>query len=137
MGRYWYDKLGQIRARENKKKMKNRQPDEMTLHHRIPQSRCPEFLGFNADVDFYGNCIKIRLDIHEAWHVLFDDSTPTEAISVIRSQGKERLTRKPRKMNAWNIVFGSKKSDEEVIKIIETHWMGPEVAKILNYPLLD
>lgn len=49
-------------------------------HHVIPQSVCRR-LGI--DPNFEGNTKRIRQDKHRAWHKIFGNATPTQAIQII------------------------------------------------------
>ena len=49
-------------------------------HHIIPQSRC-KALGINPK--FAGNVVQVSTSKHRAWHILFGNKTPTEAIAQI------------------------------------------------------
>lgn len=53
----------------------------LNRHHIIPVSRCKEF-GINPD--FPGNVTLIKRNRHKAWHTLFGNATPDEAIEIIR-----------------------------------------------------
>lgn len=50
-------------------------------HHVIPRVRCKE-LGIPPD--FVGNVKKVSVSRHRAWHTLFSNQTPDEAIETIR-----------------------------------------------------
>lgn len=49
-------------------------------HHVLPKSRCKE-LGINPN--FTGNIVRVRTSKHRAWHTLFGNKTPDEAIVTI------------------------------------------------------
>ena len=52
-------------------------------HHIIPKSRCRE-LGINPK--FSGNVVTITTGKHRAWHQLFGNKTPIEAIALIEAE---------------------------------------------------
>lgn len=52
-------------------------------HHIIPKSRCRDL---NINPNFQGNVIKVATNKHRAWHLLFSNSTPDEAIEIIRNE---------------------------------------------------
>ena len=52
-------------------------------HHIIPKSRCKE-LG--VDPNFSGNTVRIKTSKHRAWHTLFGNKTPEEAIAQIEAE---------------------------------------------------
>jgi hypothetical protein len=52
-------------------------------HHIIPKSRCRE-LGVSPH--FEGNVMKVATSKHRAWHTLFGNKTPEEAIAVIEAE---------------------------------------------------
>lgn len=106
-----------------------------TLHHKLPQSRIQEFYGFVKDADFDGNRMYLALDVHMAWHKLFQNGTPAEVITAIKSVGRSELVTNMPGQKAWELLFGTMASDEDVIRIIEKDWMGPEVAAVLGYDL--
>jgi hypothetical protein len=49
-------------------------------HHIIPKSRCRDF---GIDPHFAGNMVKVTTSKHRAWHTLFGNKTPDEAIALI------------------------------------------------------
>jgi hypothetical protein len=50
-------------------------------HHLIPVSRCREM---GIDPNFPGNVKPVKQNKHRAWHLLFGNATPEEAIEIIR-----------------------------------------------------
>ena len=52
-------------------------------HHILPRSRCKE-LGI--DPNFEGNTIRVKTNRHRAWHLLFGNKTPDEAIAAIEAE---------------------------------------------------
>lgn len=100
------------------------------LHHRVPQSRVEEF---GQASDFRGNVIKVCKDAHQAWHKLFGNMTPKEVIAVVRRVGKLPFTNTKKKEKAWEILFFGLASPKKVVKEVEQRWMGPAVAKVLEY----
>ncbi|CAN5584202.1 hypothetical protein BH10ACI1_BH10ACI1_15930 [soil metagenome] len=52
-------------------------------HHIIPRSRCKE-LGINPR--FEHNVIRVSTSKHRAWHTLFGNKTPGEAIAAIEAE---------------------------------------------------
>ena len=52
-------------------------------HHILPKSRCKE-LGI--DPNFSGNVVRVRTGKHRAWHQLFGNKTPAEAMQVIQEE---------------------------------------------------
>jgi hypothetical protein len=52
-------------------------------HHIIPKSRCRQ-IGINPK--FEGNVVKISTSKHRAWHTLFGNKTPAEAIAAIEAE---------------------------------------------------
>lgn len=52
-------------------------------HHIYPKSRCKE-LGI--DPNFDGNVIRVTTSKHRAWHTLFGNRTPEEAIAAIEAE---------------------------------------------------
>lgn len=60
--------------------MSNRPTDN---HHILPRSRCKE-LGI--DPNFTGNVIRVKTGKHRAWHQLFGNKTPEEAIAAIEAE---------------------------------------------------
>jgi len=52
-------------------------------HHIIPKSRCRE-IGINPK--FEGNVMTVSTSKHRAWHTLFGNKTPEEAIAAIEAE---------------------------------------------------
>lgn len=52
-------------------------------HHVIPKSRC-KALGINPN--FTGNVVRVTTSKHRAWHTLFSNKTPEEAIATIQEE---------------------------------------------------
>ena len=52
-------------------------------HHIIPKSRCREI---GIDPKFEGNVVKVSTSKHRAWHTLFGNKTPEEAIALIEAE---------------------------------------------------
>jgi hypothetical protein len=52
-------------------------------HHILPKSRCRE-LGINPN--FPGNVVRVKTGKHRAWHQLFGNKTPEEAIQAIQDE---------------------------------------------------
>jgi hypothetical protein len=52
-------------------------------HHIIPKSRCRQ-LGINPK--FAGNVVPVTTGKHRAWHQLFGNKTPAEAIAQIEAE---------------------------------------------------
>jgi hypothetical protein len=52
-------------------------------HHVVPRSRCKQ-LGINPN--FQGNVVKVQTGKHRAWHALFGNCTPDEAIDIIKRE---------------------------------------------------
>ena len=52
-------------------------------HHIIPRSRCRE-IGISAK--FEGNVVMVSTSKHRAWHILFGNKTPEEAIAAIEAE---------------------------------------------------
>ncbi len=52
-------------------------------HHIIPKSRCRE-IGINPK--FAGNVVTVGASKHRAWHTLFGNRTPAEAIALIEAE---------------------------------------------------
>lgn len=52
-------------------------------HHVYPRSRCREM---GIDPEFEGNVRVVNMTKHEAWHILFSNMTPQEAIENIEEE---------------------------------------------------
>ena len=52
-------------------------------HHIIPRSRCREM---GIDSEFDGNVVVVNMTRHEAWHILFGNRLPQEAIELIEEE---------------------------------------------------
>lgn len=52
-------------------------------HHIIPKSRCRE-IGISPK--FTGNVVLVGASKHRAWHTLFGNKTPAEAIALIEAE---------------------------------------------------
>lgn len=52
-------------------------------HHIYPKSRCKQ-LGISPH--FAGNTIRVTTSRHRAWHTLFGNKTPEEAIAAIEAE---------------------------------------------------
>ncbi len=52
-------------------------------HHIFPKSRCREI---GVDPNFEGNVVKVKTNKHRAWHILFGNQTPEEAIATIQAE---------------------------------------------------
>jgi hypothetical protein len=55
----------------------------MDKHHVLPRSRCRQ-LGINPN--FHGNVVRVKTSKHRAWHTLFGNKTPEEAIATIQAE---------------------------------------------------
>jgi len=81
---------------------------------------------------------KIKKDpvLHTAWHDVFQNRTPEEAIEKVKEWIGDReefraITGNARKFNAWKMLFGdSAVPSDDVIKIIEKDWTFPGVRMI-------
>ena len=51
-------------------------------HHILPRSRCYQ-LGIDSEFD--GNVVRVNQTKHRAWHILFSNLTPEEAIEYIKA----------------------------------------------------
>lgn len=94
----------------------------LTRHHIIPRSR--------GGTDSKDNILKKSYLEHNAWHYLFYNMKPEEAIQMIIKQwtdefGKLREWRLGEaKLLAWRIVFGNA-MPAEAIAIINRDWFRP------------
>lgn len=52
-------------------------------HHKIPRSRCRDM---GIDPEFDGNVVIVNMTKHEAWHILFGNLMPEEAIELIEAE---------------------------------------------------
>jgi len=97
-------------------------------HHIIPTSREGPRKEWN---EYYWE-IKKHQEKHQAWHQLFDNRLPSEAISRIRKKwtladGKldtEKL--KKRKLSAWKRLFNDW-LPEQAIRFIEEEFLPAEI----------
>ena len=107
--------------RPNKKGMRQQFKKHTNWHHVYPTSR-----------------FKIRKDpvLHTAWHDVFKNKTPEDAIEKVRKwiddpKEFEDITGNARRFNAWKMLFGdSATPSDDVIKIIEKDWTSPGVKMI-------
>lgn len=74
---------------------------------------------------------------HNAWHQIFENKTPEEAIEQVRSWSarsgqirKNLFEKHDRKKKAWGILFGQEVFSKQVIRIIEREWTFPGVKMI-------
>lgn len=52
-------------------------------HHIMPKSRCR---AMGIDPEFEGNVVTVNMTKHEAWHILFGNLMPEEAIELIEAE---------------------------------------------------
>ncbi len=103
-------------------------------HHLIPSSRIPQKI---RDIRRQWNLIKKSVTEHRAWHFLFYNRLPCEAIKMIldgrvkKSYGAEQkdLDKKTRRKiklreKSWRIVFGDVET-ARAVEIITKYW-APE-----------
>lgn len=97
-------------------------------HHLLPSSRIAEFL---KNIPRPWNKTKKRIKKHKAWHYLFRNKLPCEAIQMIESDRVRRYYKNKRgarrqkllaRENKWKILFGDAPKDT-AIKIIKQEWM--------------
>lgn len=85
---------------KHKKKSRWWKGKKKTQHHLIPVSR--------GGKDF-GNIVLLSENVHKAWHVLFGNRTPEEAIAylpILLNRWQEEAERK-----SWNPSLTSSRSD--------------------------
>ncbi|MBI2450697.1 MAG: hypothetical protein HYV47_04160 [Candidatus Nealsonbacteria bacterium] len=83
--------------------------------------------------------IKKNPDLHTAWHDVFQNKIPEEAIETVKEwiidheKFQDKITNVPRRLRAWKMLFGkSALPSDEIIKIIEKDWTfhGVKMIKI-------
>lgn len=73
--------------------------------------------------------------LHTAWHDVFENLTPEEAIEKVEvwmmeySKFKKEILDNERKLNAWKMLFGEAKF-YEVLRIIQKDWTFPGIKMI-------
>lgn len=72
---------------------------------------------------------------HNAWHQLFENKTPEEAIEKVKKwTTKSGMLNKDAlmgyRLKAWKMLFGQETSPEEAIQIIEKDWTFPGVRLV-------
>lgn len=74
--------------------------------------------------------------LHTAWHDIFENSTPEEAMEKVErwksapKEFQEEILTDERKLNAWKMLFGEAELNK-VLAIIKKDWTFPGV-KIVN-----
>lgn len=74
--------------------------------------------------------------LHTAWHDVFQNMAPEEAIEKVKDwivnpeKFKDKISADQRKALAWKMLFGDSIPSNEVIKIIERDWTFPGVRMI-------
>lgn len=82
-------------------------------HHLIPVSR--------GGTDDEENLKEIPTKVHEAWHTLFKNWTPTEVIAFLLSDDFQ-FDPDNGKWKAWKIVFGANCGRLEAAQIVMNEW---------------
>lgn len=74
--------------------------------------------------------------LHTAWHDVFRNSTPEEAIKIVQrwrltpEKFKEEILNSERRISAWKMLFGDSAEFDEIIIIIQKDWTFPGVKMI-------
>ena len=113
--------------RQNQRPDKNKQQQfkrHTTKHHVYPTSRF---------------VLKKNPVLHTAWHDVFQNKTPEEAIETVNEwitnpeEFEKEIAGEPRKISAWKKLFGeSNIPSKEAMEIIERDWTfrGVRMVKI-------
>lgn len=99
-------------------KKKENSRDSLGDHHVYPTSRFK---------------IKKPRTKHNAWHALFKNKTPEEAMAQVNgwtTKNGDLRKLKEYRVIAWRVLFGTGASPAKAIQIIEEKWMVPGVKMI-------
>lgn len=92
------------------------QSKHSSQHHTIPRSK----EGPNDSWNIKNKSIKE----HRAWHILFYNLLPCEAIRKINEERKKKnMLLKKRRIKSWQILFGENASSQQAIEIIKEEWV--------------
>jgi hypothetical protein len=98
---------------------------EVDDHH--PINRVVRRLYKLKRTKFAGFVIHKPIRHHTAWHSLFANATPLEAIQMLR-QGLISKTKW-----AFIVLFGQDASMEDAVIMIEQEWVGDDVVTLIHF----